>query len=606
MLTFAWVDADEADFLPEHARADLEIVSVVIAQEEGQFAEAILTVKNPRVGLLSPGRKVWAWIGWDDDDTAAVPLFFGHLRAWPTDFLADAVDLQFLAEPDDFLEQKQAVAAALKEFPFYDPIWFGEEDRDDADAIIQARTVAWHIDRTSLTVSVSDLVAGEDGTLIIPTEHEGFDQSLNGQFVALPKSSIRVTADVYWRQHAAGSVDVSPRFVQAAAAAGSQYGLIQTYTGEGLLRDIPKKSQAIGSGWRWGDMFVVRGEKKFLPEEFEQVEITGKYSWYINFPLWSFKPDFNVEYEVDRSFQERVTFTLTADIQALPGRPDEPIELDLSSRYVGEPVDDPDTTSTAGDKDVPIGDLRRRSYFQTARGQQSIDYLMMLAAADLISRARAVLVQCDITLRDGFGLSLRKSATITTPRLPGGTATGKIVAYQIIADGVTGTNLARLTIACTIGHDGSVAPSAGTPVWVSADWVEPGWQVYQGQQMQPSDDVEVYWEIDDLIKEPDDDGVDFYNLSYANVFDEDTTFGGLQMVNGRTAQEELIQALRGGTPLVYSPAPTDPMQALNALNEVYSQFHGQLIKLRKDPFLTEYELTVSELDVPKTIDLEAA
>ncbi|WP_292262018.1 hypothetical protein, partial [Mesorhizobium sp.] len=75
-----------------------------------------------------------------------------------------------------------------------------------------------------------------------------------------------------------------------------------------------------------------------------------------------------------------------------------------------------------------------------------------------------------------------------------------------------------------------------------------------------------------------------------------------------------------GSIVVYNPLPTqiavvdafkpDIAAAVEALNQVFTRVDGNMKKLtigRDDPpFLTPYPVTVSQLMVPKTIDLEAA
>jgi hypothetical protein len=59
-------------------------------------------VRNPRIGLLAPGRKQWAWLSWLDDrnPTAGVtPLFFGRLVGVPQQIARQPVTLNFMARP---------------------------------------------------------------------------------------------------------------------------------------------------------------------------------------------------------------------------------------------------------------------------------------------------------------------------------------------------------------------------------------------------------------------------------------------------------------------------------------------------------------------------
>ena len=119
---FAWVEAGEAFDAVQHAREDEDIFEFRVEQNEGEFASLTLSVKNPRIGLLAAGRKVWAWLSWDSG-AGVVPLFFGRLVGVPTDVNRELVTLAFTARPADFVDRKAAKAETLKVRPYYDPVW---------------------------------------------------------------------------------------------------------------------------------------------------------------------------------------------------------------------------------------------------------------------------------------------------------------------------------------------------------------------------------------------------------------------------------------------------------------------------------------------------
>src|SRR5690349_12095555 len=113
---FAWADESEA-FDPDiHARFDDDIFEFSLEHNEGDFATLNLLVKNPRVGLLAPGRKRWAWFSYYTG-TEIKPLFFGRLVGLPDQLQDEIISLNFIARPTDLAEQKAAVAAGLKVRP---------------------------------------------------------------------------------------------------------------------------------------------------------------------------------------------------------------------------------------------------------------------------------------------------------------------------------------------------------------------------------------------------------------------------------------------------------------------------------------------------------
>ena len=89
---FAWADATETTFGPEHQVEDEEVFSFRVEHAEGEFARLSIDIKNPRIGLLAPARKTWAWLSWNNG-TEVIPLFFGRLVGVPSDLHQEIVTL---------------------------------------------------------------------------------------------------------------------------------------------------------------------------------------------------------------------------------------------------------------------------------------------------------------------------------------------------------------------------------------------------------------------------------------------------------------------------------------------------------------------------------
>jgi hypothetical protein len=104
---FAWCLPHElTDYGPQHYRTDEEIFNLEVSHAEGEFPAATIEIRNPRVGLLGPGRKVWAWISWRDPAGAVHPLFFGRLVGIPEEIENETVRLTFVARPRDYYAQR--------------------------------------------------------------------------------------------------------------------------------------------------------------------------------------------------------------------------------------------------------------------------------------------------------------------------------------------------------------------------------------------------------------------------------------------------------------------------------------------------------------------
>lgn len=242
---FAWVDPTETTFGSQHEVVDEDVFSFSVKHDEGQIPTLSVTIKNPRAGLLTAGRKVWCWLSHDDLVGTVTPLFFGELVGIPSNVFAELVTLQFHARPTDYIERKQAVAEAMRIFPYFDPIWIAREKRDDPDAILEGWSSLYHVDRTTHVVSASDILTGEDGLIDFgtPTATHAFYDSLDMRPGEAPLTNVRIDATVKWTQRWGGLL---PWDTVAVAS----------YTGDGFMNEWPKAGTTLGPGWKVETSFV--------------------------------------------------------------------------------------------------------------------------------------------------------------------------------------------------------------------------------------------------------------------------------------------------------------------------------------------------------------
>ena len=146
-----------------------------------------------------------------------MPLFFGRLVGIPTNILQEVVTLQLVAKPIDFLQQKQALAETLKVRPYWDPVFIDPDKRDDVETIMEGYSAFWHVDRTTLDVTISDVISGEDGLLNFTADEVPYD-SVQETVGAPPLTAIHVTGTVHWTQTAVGTVDFGTRTIPSAAS----------------------------------------------------------------------------------------------------------------------------------------------------------------------------------------------------------------------------------------------------------------------------------------------------------------------------------------------------------------------------------------------------
>ena len=582
-----------------HNREDEAVLSLTLTHNEGDFAGLTVTVLNPAPqGLLAPGREQWAWVSWDDG-SAIVPLFYGRLVAVPEQIDGETVRLLFSAKPTDYDEIKKAHADTLRVLPYWDTVWLMGDLSDD-DSVLNAYGARWHIDRTTLALTTSDELTGEDGTLSFGEADHTYD-AFELSYTNPPLSQIELEGTLTWSQTGAGTIDLTGDIFKAFSAQKTIYtytahGIITTLTGDGLAQSWPKGGTSLGGGWTVSnDTFIgdasgaftryqytvkyrgLRSDFATRTELLSQYYFNGYQDYEITYDVAAFQQQTRFDWAADKKRTEIFRCTLVADIQPLLAEPENQENISKISISASNTVTEPDAGGV-----MPIGDKRRKSYLNTDRGAYSVDYLLLLARAELRRRTRAVEVRCRVKWQRGIAASLRKSAQIVDRRLPGGEAVGKIVAYELSAAG-TGEFHADITIGCAIGRGGTVTAAAGETTYVDLGFVDAGYQQTTGAEVTvPTGDI-VYQSLDAFPV--DDDGIDLLTL------DE------------RTAVESLVVTNGLGTQVTTVTNADDPA---NAIRTAPTQVCVQLRPVADLEFETIYQPLVQQIPLPRTIDLEAA
>ena len=230
---FAWIDADETTFEPEHMRWDENVFSFELKQEEGDPASLTAVVRRPRneaggaIGLLGPGRKIWVWFALDCGP--ALIKFRGRLVGIPTSIFEELVTLEFVARPLDVVAQKAALADTLRVLPFYDEAVIDKKRRDDPEVVLEGYTKIWHYDRETHVLTVSDEITGEDGLVEFDGASEDGKVLWDGLGLTLtsgPLSRVDINAEFTWTQQARGTVDLTNYLISHWP--GSERGVIPT------------------------------------------------------------------------------------------------------------------------------------------------------------------------------------------------------------------------------------------------------------------------------------------------------------------------------------------------------------------------------------------
>ena len=239
----AWVDSTETSFTQSHQVMAEDVYSIQIDGREGEVAILTLVLKNPRIGLLNAGRKLWIWLSWSDG-TNTFPVFFGRLIGIPDNVFGNLVTLIFLAKPLDFDQQRFDLGQNLKELPWFDPVFVDSRLWDDPDAIAETRSIRYQCTRgedgASLIVSISDILEGEDGVEVFDADEVPKD-SISLTISGAPLLQISVKANVTWDQ--TGQADLALPILLPGQINGFN---------ESIYSDWPKPGASLGGGWAAG------------------------------------------------------------------------------------------------------------------------------------------------------------------------------------------------------------------------------------------------------------------------------------------------------------------------------------------------------------------
>lgn len=633
MFYFAWVDPTETTFSSStHAREDEEVFAISLQQTEGEFPALDLDLLNPRIGLLAPSRKQWAWLSYRKKDDTVVPLFFGRLIGVPQDIEQSVVRLSFVCRPVDYEETQATLAATLEVSPYFDAIWAGANPT--VDAALNGRPALWHVDRVTQAVTISDIITGEDGTLFNEDTSVPYD-SVAVTYSTSPARKVIVDASVTWTQSGQGDLDISQKLLKAFTNEGttgltlvngsavSGAGTINVIAGDDLVSNWPAFGDSIGGGWTVGASFAqVVGDPPLPPTiigngitaypyiqswaegrnaaalrfifdrspgfvvsansplnpSFEgvnlgpgSVDIFNHDVYLLWVPIWRIAAGMSLHWEAARARTETLHFEVTADVQPLltdPGA-DEIVNLTFGPAAV----------------DDVIPDKRLAAYFSTGRGNQSVLALVAEARATLLARARAIQVDFSVPFEDGLGLSCRKNAVVFDPRLPSGVAAGKVKGYTLAADGSSGALIATVSIGCTIGRDGHVEAVRGTPAYAADGYVEDGYQDLVGAVSIPfAGDLGF-----SMSYSPAGNDVHLTSIGYDYLSSLDVT--GTLDVQKAAATEGALSS---------TPELADKVNAFKTTATITMR------PVQGGPFTTAVVPTITDLKVPRTIDLEEA
>jgi hypothetical protein len=652
LLTVSGPRTPDAPFDPAvHNRFDEDVLGVEIEQSEGDFATLTIDIKNQGIGLLATGRNLWCWLSWDQAWTPdgggapdLVPLFNGRLIGVPKQAASEVVQLQFNARPEDFVTQKRDLADSLMVLPFWDPVWLTTQGAGpNPDTVLEAYSALWHIDRTSLEVTVSDVLQGEDGIITIGEDQAFYDAFTMSFGNGAPLQQVSFSGTVSWEQRAEGLMEVTSVLKDAFSHAGHYVvggwfpahsqetvtdpfsntvkwkggytgAVYMTTMGSSMEAAWPKPGTNIGGGWgipAGGDgskpysyFDYVSGPNGAYPEITREFSLAAATlptattfsgdvdtmflqrvaNWYYTFNFRGYSMRMVLEYKAARKRTETVRGVLVAGIQTQV--------FDTTGSVSDEIAYTSDLIALGIEPGggIPMGSPAYRSYFQTDRGAASLEYLLMAARAKLRIAARSAEITFAVDWRTALGLTLRNSVELFDRRLPGGSATGKVKHYRLTAGehGMYG----EFTIGCSIGLGSAVGAATGTNAYVEDGYVDPGYQVVAGGQYMLLTDELAYQTLDQFVVV--DDGLDLTHLT------PDKAVNYCIVTGGDGAKLDQLNQYQGAVmPL---PGLSDPQTAIAKINTTVIL---DLKPVTGAEYHTDFLPAISMLRIPQTIDLAA-
>ena len=658
MPYFAWIDPGETTFAPEHLRWDEDVFSFTLSQDEGDPASLTLVVRRPRndagnaIGLLGPGRKIWCWFALDCGPDLI--RFRGRLVGVPTSLFEDLVTLEFVARPIDLVSQKNTLADSLRVLPYYDEVMITPDRRTDPEVVLEGYSAIWHYDRETHVITVSDEITGEDGLVEFDGASEDAKVLYDGLSLTLtsgPLSRVDVSAEFAWTQLGRGNVDLTKYIVTHGPTSFAIKNAIMSYS---LTADNwPKTGATLGDGWvavaasayeaysldsvtvtgGYGSIVEVGdGETSTTTESWSRTSVPftppGSLTWGVvtkfdynvtysggggggsistnysivttQVPMHHIVPVLVAGYNAQRQCTERVSLSLVANVQPILTDPDDGESLkidDLRSVNLSEAIDGY----------YPIGDPRRRSYVATDRGNRSVEYMIALARAYLMKRARVVEISFAPKLARMPEITLRKNAFLAEPRV--GEATGKIIGFSIALDGSDGRINCQVQIGCAIGRGGSAVTTEGTPTYCTIDYAGADYQQFNDRFVR-FDPIDTSVGYQPPLADPNDDGL---NLLHPLTV-EDVIAIPLTVEYGPEQQADIIVEQGAGYQLPQNnDVSNEEIQQINNAqnmhaNNVLDTFQTRLIfklKSMNSEFVSDYEIQTTDLTIPSGYDLEA-
>tara|TARA_R110002049_G_scaffold304427_3_gene499616 strand:- start:262 stop:1896 length:1635 start_codon:yes stop_codon:yes gene_type:complete len=462
LLYFAITAEPETFDAETHCRIDLDVFEVSVSQSESEFALLEIALRNPRAAL--DGK----WIHFSRDGEH---IFHGELSVSPRGTVGDVYYVEALGRLPDAGTQMAALAENMKTEPGWDALFASGDDISEVLAG-HGKVLAWS--RTDGTVSAVDPLSGAKSLTITPLE-----DTLTVEADDSVPATAALKMEVEWRQLNIAYHNISGRI-----------GSFKTLTHSELTENWPSVGTKIGSDCAVTESAIAEeaDRREDIASSYDLGDLALDPAWaVVGFDprpaqVRTFTPTLNLEQRFEVRRKETCTVTLNAGVQDVIRSDEieeETIRLNDITERASASAWRPQTDYLEGDQVVDAGRVlqaradhfsgdrlspsdwsavgetsyissrRISSFFKTTRGRAAINHAVARLQARLRYAARSVLVSCQCEIPDLSLLDHDCIATIKSPDLIGGSATGRVVSYSF--NWSDGREYASVTIACAAG-----------------------------------------------------------------------------------------------------------------------------------------------------------
>lgn len=581
-LYFALVDPEDEFDDEVHNVEDLQVFDLTISQAEGEFAKASLEIKNPGFGLLSSSFKKRIFISCDFDGNI-IPLFSGRVIGIPSDLSGETVMIEYIAQPDDWIDKQQTLVDSLKlDQSYYNKLFIDPDLRDDPAEILATRSELLHWDRTpDGNVTLSDILIGSSE---IDVGDDLIYDSLKIRFGNPPIKQVDVSVEVQWIQKGIGDVDLSEtirnEFVNLDGSPSPQINTLtplsfqDAWDGASVPSGYSIKQSILtpvvsdfGLTSEYRRSATVTVSVDFFPTKFGSSLTVRTTSvprvWYTGTMI--------LEAEYIQKRREILTFSLQSDIQ----------DFSLLAENI-ETVDYKlyDPTEVDQDQIIPKSaatffyDYNDPNFTLTSHGIDAVENALLRARAKIAKSSRVVESTFDVAISslDILQIDCDKSIVIDDDRLPGGRQRGKVVAYSLNIS--PNGQIANISIASSIG---SGITTSGTGTEIS---------------------LESYVNYDDSLM----DSSIFYEIGTAQI--PQIPVDVEQLISDPEYAIQDITVLNSG----YEQNQQFALESRPDLylNDNKTSIEVDLLSMKgESEFLIEFDISTNTLTLPKQIDLGA-